>query len=133
MFMFWIITAIVVVEGIVVFGVLFAARLAWNEIAGANPYAPTDKESVSRSYQSIKVGFYNFGYCFKVSADSQVLHFEPQHILRWIGCVPASIPYEKIEPGKYTFFKTHRICTINRRRIYTPAWAADLIAPNTDE
>lgn len=133
MFMFWIITAIVAVEGIVVFGVLYAARLAWNEITGTNPYASTDKESVSRPYQSMKVGFYNFGYCFRISADSQFLHFEPQHILRWIGCLPASIPYEKIELGKYTFFKRYRICTINRRVISIPTWAADLIAPNTDE
>ena len=122
-----------ITNAIIVYGVFYAAKISWNEVANDNPFSPKEEGSISRSFQSIKLGLFNFGSSFRISADKHFLHFEPQHIFRWIGCRPASIPYEKIELGKYRLFKRYRVCTIGRRKITAPAWAINLSDPNAEE
>ncbi len=133
MFMILTITAIAFVEVLVVLAIILGVRITWNEIANAFPYTAAGEESVSRSFQSLKLGFFSLGMCFKISADTHALHFEPQHVLRWTGCLPASISYDEIEPGKHTFLKRHRVCKIHGKKITAPAWAIDLSDPKVDE
>ncbi len=71
-------------------------RTGWGTLAEKFPPQPVAPDAVRRDFQSFSFDFYGFGGCVHAAADSAHLHLFPAAFLRWLGCRPMSIPWDRI-------------------------------------
>jgi hypothetical protein len=102
-------------------------RTGWGTLAEKFPPQPVAPDAVRRDFQSFSFDFYNFGKCVHAAADSGHLHLLPAAFLRWLGCGPMSIPWDRIE------LRSRRRSTAKAAvagiAIKGPAWCLGLADP----
>ena len=101
----------------------------WNPIMRQwSPREPAEN-AVRRNFQSFSLGLLNLGLSIHVAADDAYLHLQPARFIRWMGAVPASIPWNAMEPmagRKGTAVK------LGPHTMIGPRWCMELVSPRTD-
>lgn len=83
-------------------GFIFAALIAhlrqshWKPLENAYPARAPASDAVVRSFQSVRVGLFNLGWCMHLAADEDHMHMTPAAVLRAIGLRPISIPWDEV-------------------------------------
>ena len=103
--------------------------MMWNPIMRAWPPRQPGPEAVRRNFQSFSLGLLNLGLSIHVAADDEYLHLQPARLIRWMGAVSTSIPWNAMEPmagRKATAVK------LGPHTMIGPRWCMELVSPRTD-
>lgn len=71
-------------------------RLTWNALADRFPAQDPAPGAVRRDFQSIAIGFANFGLCTHLAADEAALHLRPAMFLRLFRARGISVPWDQV-------------------------------------
>ena len=103
--------------------------MMWNPIMRAWPPCEPAPDAVRRNFQSFSLGLLNLGLSIHVAADDEHLHLTPARLIRWMGAIPASIPWNAMQPmagRKGTAVK------LGPHTMIGPRWCMELVAPADD-
>lgn len=103
--------------------------MMWNPIMRAWPPREPGPDAVRRNFQSFSLGLLNLGLSIHVAADDEHLHLTPARLIRWMGAIPASIPWNAMQPmggRKATAVK------LGHHTMIGPRWCMELVAPADD-
>ncbi len=116
------VTAILLVDGLIVLGLRMLAMSTFEELARAYPPRPRRGSTAARRYQSIAVGWLNFGNSFEIARDDEHVHFAPMLVARWFGAKPFSVPLAAL--GEAGAVHRHgRVVKLGKLRLGAPKWA----------
>jgi hypothetical protein len=109
-------------------------RRQWNSLAKDFPPLEVVEPSVTKSFQTFRVNSMNLGNCIHVTLDDRSLHLNPAKMLRWMGMLPVSIPWEfvkRIEPHDansiFRLSPKFRRVKIGSVDVTGPAWCFQLV------
>jgi hypothetical protein len=105
--------------------VRFIVSQFWGPLPRSFPPQPPRDDALRRTFQSFRLGPCNFGYCVHVAVDEEHLHLEPARFLRWLGALPASVPWAAITltgPPR----RGWRKAKIARQDLMGPDWCLEL-------
>ncbi|MEE3002019.1 MAG: hypothetical protein VX908_04895 [Planctomycetota bacterium] len=122
-------TVLIIITFVAIFGITGSAlRALWNPLAKAFPAREPAPDAVSKSFQSFSYGIVNLGFSIHVSADSDALHLTPIRFMQWFGALPASVPWDAMEPVK----KSRHKVRVNGQVLQGPKWCMELAAPTPE-
>lgn len=118
------VTAVVALDALVMFGVRIWAVNVFTELARQHPPQTRRGGAPVRRYQSIAIGALNFGSSFAIARDEQHVHFEPMLVARWFGARAFSVPLESLrEP--LARHRHGRSVKLGRFTLSAPSWALE--------
>lgn len=127
-----IVCSVLAIDVIIVRSVFHAVAHAWNAMLREYPPVEPAPDAVRRNFQSLKMGFYNFGFSVHLAVDDRFLHLSPAWIIRWAGCRPGSVPWEKVTPLGPRLFRGYAV-RIGRQTLTGPRWALGLASPPNND
>jgi hypothetical protein len=74
----------------------------------------------SRSFQTIALDTFNFGWCFHIASDRDHVHLRPTWFLRRFGVTPCSIPRAALANPRRTFRGAS--VTVRGHTVRGPRW-----------
>ncbi len=86
------VAAIVLIDGIVLFGIRAWMKGLFEELARAYPPRPIRAGAQRKRYQSIGVNSTNFGGCIEIATDDEHVHIRPMGLARLFGALDLSLP-----------------------------------------
>lgn len=129
-----IVVPVILVTDAIIVGALFrAVGHTWARMGAGCPPAEPAPDAVRRNFQSFRIGLMNAGQCVHVAADARFLHLSPARLLRWAGCAPISVPWDRVRarPASGVGDRVNarlgkRRASINGVEVLGPAWCLDL-------
>lgn len=118
------VTAVVALDALVLFGVRIWALRVFTELARQHPPHTRRGDAPQRRYQSIAIGALNFGSSFAIARDEQHVHFEPMRVARWFGARAFSVPLDALR-GPQTRHRHGSSVKLGRFTLSAPRWALE--------
>ncbi len=88
---------ILVVDTVIVGAVLAAGGAQWKGFAAYFPARPVLEGAQRRTWQTVRLGVWNWGWSFTICVDAQCIHLTPgPRIGKLMGNSTASIPVEAL-------------------------------------
>lgn len=98
-----VISAFLVVDGIIVFAVFNMAAGEVRSLAAHFPAREPQIHAERRDFQSFSLDLFNFGWSFHVVADRDYVHMLPAWLFRKLGVPKFSIPRSELKDPRKCF------------------------------
>lgn len=118
------VTAVVAVDALLLFGLRQWSASVFNDLARHFPPRTHGTGAHTRNYQGIAVGVLSFGGSFTIARDEQHVHFEPMRVARWFGARKFSVPLDALRAplGPH---KRGSSVKLGRFKLSAPSWALE--------
>lgn len=116
------VSALIVVDGVVLVGVRAWVRSIFEELARAFPSRPASHGARRKRFQSLAVNSTNFGGCVAIAVDDEYVHFQPMSLARLFGALDFSVPRSALTDTKASF-RGHRKAKLGKWTIAASGWA----------
>lgn len=118
------VTAVVAVDAVVLFGLRQWAVSVFTDLARQFPPRTHGAGARAQRYQGIAVGALNFGGCFTITRDQQHVHFEPMRAARWFGAQSFSVPLDALRAPLAAHRRGSSV-KLGRFTLSAPSWALE--------